>query len=427
VINHILSAYKCALEAVKPELAVRAVVSLNRNTLTICNRSFDLDIIKKIYLVGAGKAVLGMAKPIFDLLGSRISDAALAAVEFGSDYSELSKYVHLASHPVPDEKSVGAALKILAIAERAQENDLVIVLISGGASSLMALPEANTTLSEKQRITEELLRSGAPIEEVNRQRKQLSAIKGGKLALAAFPANVISVIISDVKDDDISVIGSGPTVCHDESCLSKFANVTNHVVASNATALKAAAKYLETLGYEVYTEKAFASGEARQNAFWQHFCEFATGEFATNAPSKSGAATRKAVVHGLGSKNGCSGKPIACLGGGETGVTVRGGGKGGRCHEMALSALIESKRLEALNCDFAGAFLATDGIDGPTDSAGAFFDDKTLEKAEKMGLDPKEYLETNDSYSFFEKLGNTCKAGYTKTNVNDLYFALRKK
>lgn len=422
MINHILSAYKYALEAVKPEHLVRAAVSLNKNILTICNRSFDLDIIRNIYVVGAGKAVLGMAKPIFDLLGSRISDAALAAVEFGSDYSELSKYVHLASHPVPDEKSVGAALKILAIAERAQENDLVIVLISGGASSLMALPEANTTLSEKQRITEELLRSGAPIEEVNRQRKQLSAIKDGKLALAAFPANVISVIISDVKDDDISVIGSGPTVCHDESCLSKFANVTNHVVASNATALKAAAKYLETLGYEVYTEKAFASGEARQNAFWQHFCEFAT-----NAPSKSGAATRKIVAHGLGSKNGCSGKPIACLGGGETGVTVRGGGKGGRCHEMALSALIESKCLEALNCDFAGAFLATDGIDGPTDSAGAFFDDKTLEKAEKMGLDPKEYLETNDSYSFFEKLGNTCKTGYTKTNVNDLYFALCKK
>jgi len=411
VINHILSAYKCALEAVKPELAVRAVVSLNRNTLTICNRSFDLDIIKKIYLVGAGKAVLGMAKPIFDLLGSRISDAALAAVEFGSDYSELSKYVHLASHPVPDEKSVGAALKILAIAERAQENDLVIVLISGGASSLMALPEANTTLSEKQRITEELLRSGAPIEEVNRQRKQLSAIKGGKLALAAFPANVISVIISDVKDDDISVIGSGPTVCHDESCLSKFANVTNHVVASNATALKAAAKYLETLGYEVYTEKAFASGEARQNAFWQEFCKVAADEFAPNASSKSG----------------CSDKPIAYLGGGETGVTVRGGGKGGRCHEMALSALIESKSFKPLECAFAGAFLATDGIDGPTDSAGAFFDEKTLEKADKMGLDPKEYLEANDSYSFFEKLGNTCKTGYTKTNVNDLYFALGKK
>lgn len=422
MINHILSAYKYALEAVKPEHLVRAAVSLNKNILTICNRSFDLDIIRNIYVVGAGKAVLGMAKPVFDFLRGRIQDAALAAVEFDSDYSELSKYVHLASHPVPDEKSVGAALKILAIAERAQENDLLIVLISGGASSLMTLPEANTTLSEKQRITEELLRSGAPIEEVNRQRKQLSAIKGGKLALAAFPANVISVIISDVKDDDISVIGSGPTVCHDESCLSKFANVTNHVVASNATALKAAAKYLETLGYEVYTEKAFASGEARQNAFWQHFCEFAT-----NAPSKSGAATRKIVAHGLGSKNGCSGKPIACLGGGETGVTVRGGGKGGRCHEMALSALIESKRLEALNCDFAGAFLATDGIDGPTDSAGAFFDDKTLEKAEKMGLDPKEYLETNDSYSFFEKLGNTCKTGYTKTNVNDLYFALCKK
>lgn len=427
MINHILSAYKYALEAVKPEHLVRAAVSLNKNILTICNRSFDLDIIRNIYVVGAGKAVLGMAKPVFDFLRGRIQDAALAAVEFDSDYSELSKYVHLASHPVPDEKSVGAALKILAIAERAQENDLVIVLISGGASSLMTLPEANTTLSEKQRITEELLRSGAPIEEVNRQRKQLSAIKGGKLALAAFPANVISVIISDVKDDDISVIGSGPTVCHDESCLSKFANVTNHVVASNATALKAAAKYLETLGYEVYAEKAFASGEARQNAFWQHFCKVAADEFVENPSSKSGTMTRKIASHGLGSKSGCSDKPIAYLGGGETGVTVRGGGKGGRCHEMALSALIESKCLEALNCDFAGAFLATDGIDGPTDSAGAFFDEKTLEKAEKMGLDPKEYLEANDSYGFFEKLGNTCKTGYTKTNVNDLYFALCKK
>ncbi|MDD2624039.1 MAG: glycerate-2-kinase family protein, partial [Candidatus Riflebacteria bacterium] len=244
MINHILSAYKYALEAVKPEHLVRAAVSLSKNTLTICNRSFDLDIIRNIYVVGAGKAVLGMAKPVFDLLKTRIHDAALAAVEFDSDYSELSKYVHLASHPVPDKKSVKAALKILDIANKAQENDLVIVLISGGASSLMALPEQNISLLEKQLITNNLLKSGVSIEEINRQRKQLSAIKGGKLALAAFPANVISVIISDVKDDDISVIGSGPTVCHDENDALKFVNVTNHIVGNNKTALSAAACYL---------------------------------------------------------------------------------------------------------------------------------------------------------------------------------------
>jgi hydroxypyruvate reductase len=327
-----------------------------------------------------------------------------------------------AGHPVPDENSVRGAQAVAQLAEEATEEDLVICLISGGGSALLTRPGPELTLDDLQATTDALLRSGATINELNAVRKHMSGIKGGNLARLVAPAPLVTLILSDVIGDPLDVIASGPTV-PDSSTVADaremvdrygveepdglretpkpgdeiFDSVQNVVVGSNRLAALAAVDEARSLGFEALLLGTYVEGEAREVA-------------------EVAAALAKGVR-----ADGDPVAPPACLvWGGETTVTVRGEGKGGRNQELALAAALA---LDGWR-DVLLMALATDGTDGPTDAAGATITGETMARAQELGLDARAALEANDSYAFFRRLGDLICTGPTGTNVNDLLFIL---
>ena len=334
-----------------------------------------------------------------------------------------------AAHPVPDGRSVAAARRALQIAQQSGDNDVLIVLLSGGASALMALPADDLTLDDKQETIRRLLKGGATIHELNTSRKHLSAIKGGRLA-AATRAAVVTLVISDVVGDDLSVIGSGPTM-PDPSTFgdalgvldarggraSYPAAVVSHfqrgargeidetpkpgdprlqrsvarIIGGRMTAVAGAVEAARAHGYDVHTIDAPIVGEARRAAVL----------FA--------AEVRQALARLT--------PPLCVVGSGETTVHVTGDGLGGRNQEFALAML-------PLLHDAVFGSIGTDGIDGPTDAAGAIIDATTIPRAAAHGLDPINFLHNNDSYHFFSALGDLLHTGPTGTNVGDVQVAL---
>lgn len=423
----ILDCYEAALSQVEPDRLVKSKLSLKDSTLCINGLSFDLDKFKKIYVVGGGKASGEIASTLEQLLGRWITKG-IVNVPKGNKPKTERIVLHEASHPIPDQAGVEGAMQMLKIAELAGEGDLLICLLSGGGSSLMPLPREGLTLEDKQELTQALLKSGANINEINTVRKHLSAFKGGNLAKKAYPATVLSLIISDVVGDRLGDIASGPTA-PDESTFQEAVNVLkkyhiwenaplpvqdiliqgqqgiiaenpkpnnaafkkvhNIIIGSNQTACKAAQEFFEAKGTETHLLTSSLEGEARQVA-------------ATLATQ-----IRKAIALK---------KPICLIAGGETTVTVNGKGIGGRNQELALATAIQLKGLER----FVFASLSTDGVDGPTDAAGAIIDGDTLNHAALLGLNPKQFLLENDSYGFFSKLGDLVFTGRTGTNVNDI-------
>ncbi len=317
-----------------------------------------------------------------------------------------------AGHPIPDERGQHGAQRILEIAREAGPRDLLICVISGGASALLPAPSPSLTLAAKQEITRQLLNAGANIHELNTVRKHLSLIKGGQLAAAANPATLIALILSDVIGDDLDVIGSGPTV-GDPSTIeqaksvlrkygvsvpagvlretSKAAHAQNLIVGSNRLAMDAAASKAKELGYRTLVLSSSVDGETREIA-------------------RMHASIVKEIL--------TAGRPIrrpACLlSGGETTVTVRGKGLGGRNQEFVLAAAIALEGHGPATIFSAG----TDGLDGPTDAAGAIADERT------PMLDAREFLDNNDSYHFFERINALVKTGPTGTNVMDVRILL---
>jgi hydroxypyruvate reductase len=331
-----------------------------------------------------------------------------------------------ASHPVPDQAGLDATGRVLALADGAGAEDLVLVLLSGGASANWIAPVAGLALDAKRALTRDLLRSGATIGEINTVRKHLSRIKGGRLTVRSAPARVVALAISDVPGDDPSIIGSGPTV-FDASTLADsleilarrkieistpvadtlhnpanetpdsahpaFANSSFSIVARPADMVAAAAKVARAAGYEPQVLSTDLEGEAREVA------------------AEHAAAARRAALMG---------RPAMLLSGGELTVTIRGHGRGGPNQEYALAlavALADTRGVAAVAGD-------TDGTDGgggdAQDPAGAFIDETTLSRAKALGLDPARFLDDNDSTGFFEKLGDLLSPGPTCTNVNDL-------
>jgi len=399
--------------------------------LRIADRAFDLDRLRRLVVVGAGKASARMALALEELLGDRITKGAVS-VKYGHGEPLRRVRVFEAGHPVPDEAGVRAARDILAAVEGSTPEDLVIALISGGGSALLPLPAQGITLEQKQRVTEELLRCGATIHELNAVRKHLSAVKGGGLARAASPAPVVALLLSDVVGDDPDVIASGPTVA-DRSRFEDAVEIVrqfgleerlpeavtarlrrgargeiaetakpgdrdlgrcvSRVIGSNRRALLAAADAARSLGHPPLILSSSVEGEARDVA----------GVHASIAAE---------VVR--------SGHPVpapACLlSGGETTVTVRGAGRGGRNTEFVLAAAIALGGLPGVVVLSAG----TDGTDGPTDAAGAIADPGTLERARAAGLDARAHLAANDSHTFFEREGGLVLTGPTNTNVMDV-------
>jgi hydroxypyruvate reductase len=382
-----------------------------------------------IYVVGAGKAVSPMALGCEEVLGERIKDG-IVITKYGHSMPIKIVKQREAGHPIPDTKGVSATEEVIQLISSAGEGDLVIVLISGGASSLLVKPASNISLKEKQKLTDALLKSGADISEINTVRKHISEVKGGRLAEIAYPAKVLSLILSDVVGDRTDVIGSGPTaedpttfsdslkileryeIVPPESILlylkmgaegkvaetpKSLSNTENIIVGSNRLSINAAKRKAEELGFNTLVLSSFIEGETREVA-------------------KVHIAIAKEII----SSEEPIPKPACILSGGETTVTVKGRGKGGRNQEFVLASAICIDGLGGVVVMSCG----TDGTDGPTDAAGAIADGNTIERARMLRLNALDYLERNDSYTFFEKLGDLIVTGPTRTNVMDLRILL---
>lgn len=427
---------EAALDAVDPKTVVLEKIQASELGLRIDHINLPWNEIKDIVVVGGGKAAGPMAEAIEEALGDRVKNGLVNILKGTENrYSLRRVKLNPASHPIPDQTGVRGVRAMMRMVSGLDRRDLVICLISGGGSALMPLPAEGVALNDIQNVTGLLLKAGATINELNAVRKHLSAFKGGQLARACQPALVVSLILSDVVGDPLDTIASGPTAPDPTtfsvavSVLKKhgvwdnlassvksrleagergeipdtpkaddpvFNNVRNIVVASNLTASKRATLEAERLGYRAQLLTTHLEGNAR------HAGVFIAG------------LAKGVVVNELPLK-----PPTALIIGGETTVRVRGQGIGGRNQELALGA---AQNLSGLNCVIAA--LGTDGIDGPTDAAGAMVDGETARRAEGLGLDMYRFLESNDSYSFFKAMGDHIFTGPTGTNVNDLIILL---
>ena len=415
--KHALEIFHAALRAADPAEAIARHVTLEGDQLTAGKKTYELSRYKRIMVVGAGKATATMAQAIEKLLADRVS-GGLINVKYGHTAKLKRIEVNECAHPVPDAAGVAGAERIAAMAADARKDDLVLCLISGGASSLLPLPNPGVTLAAKQTLTQRLLKAGANIHQMNAVRKHLSSIKGGRLADIAYPATVLTLILSDVIGDDPSTIGSGPTapdptsVADAQAILDQFAiktklrlnetpkpgdalfrRVQNLIVGSNRLAIDAAAAKASELGLTPLVLSSYIEGETREIA------------------AMHAAIAREVVATGQPVK-----APTCIISGGETTVTIRGKGKGGRNQEFALAAAIALNGLPHVTVVSGG----TDGTDGPTDAAGAMADGLTLTRARAIGLKAADYLANNDSYHFFAPLGDLVITGPTQTNVMDL-------
>ena len=374
-------------------------------------------------VLGAGKASAAMAREVDAYMSGKVE--GLVVTRYGHavkcDHIEVVE----AAHPVPDEAGRRAAERMLQLAESATADDLVLCLISGGASALLALPASSLSLDDKQAINRALLDSGADITQMNTVRKHLSAIKGGRLAAAAHPARVITLLISDVPGDDPAVVGSGPTVpdpttfADANEIIARFgitkpkkvidhlakgedetpkagdprlANIETHFIATPQASLEAAVAVALDNGIRPIVLGSSIEGEARDVA---------------KVMAGIAQQVRKHAQPAM--------PPCVLLSGGETTVTVKGKGRGGRNAEFLLSLAVQlagAENIYALAAD-------TDGIDGSEDNAGAIVTPDTLDRAVALGMNAKSFLDDNDGYSFFDKLEDLIKTGPTLTNVND--------
>ena len=398
--------FDAAVEAAQPRLTLSAHLPKAPKGRTI--------------VIGAGKASAAMAQAFEKAWKKPVE--GLVVTRYG--YGVPTKHIEIveAAHPVPDAAGREAAARILKMMQGLSKDDLVIALISGGGSSLLALPAGGITLEDKRAVNSALLKSGAPINEMNVVRKHLSAIKGGRLAQAAFPARVETLIISDVPGDDVSAVASGPTVpdpstfAEARAIIAKYGievpgSVTRHLaearqetpkklsnaratlIASPQKSLLAAARVARDAGYRPLILGDSIEGEARDVGFVHAGIALQASRF--GQPVKL---------------------PCAIISGGETTVTVRGHGEGGRNVEFLLALALKLNGAEGIHALAAD----TDGVDGGAEVAGAFISPSTLARARKLGVDPWAELSSNNGHGFFEKLGDQLISGPTLTNVNDL-------
>ena len=426
------------IESANPYSAVARYISVRSDgRVDIGGKVYD---VRRVFVVGFGKAAYSMARAVEDKLSDMIDSGVISVPHTIADRCKLRRIKVIGSgHPLPNENSIRAACEILDLVSEAREGDLVIVLISGGGSALFEKPVDNVSLNDMIETTKLLLKCGATINEINTVRKHLSLVKGGKLAKYAYPARVVSLIISDVVGDDLSTIASGPTApdnttFHDaynvlvkygiwdklpesvREYISRglkgleeetvkpgdpvFTKVRNIIVASNIDSLVKMRFEAEKMGYNAVIVTSMIQGEAREVG--KVIASIALEVKRSNMPIP---------------------KPAVLLFGGETTVTVRGSGVGGRNQELALSAstLITGEHGVAV------VSVGSDGIDGVTDVAGGIVDAHSLERAEKAGLKVDEILGNNDSYRFFKTLGDYVYTGPTGTNVNDLIVVVVEK
>jgi len=427
--------FDAGLRAVDPAELVKRELRRPRDMLEVAGRHYDLAKYRRLYVVGAGKASARMASAVEDIADGSLH-GGIVIVKYGHSVPLNKIKVIAAGHPVPDEAGANATREIIAALSQAKKDDLILCLLSGGGSALLSYPADNLSLEDKQTMTRLLLDCGAKIQEINAIRKHLSRVKGGRLAQLASPATIVSLILSDVVGDHIESIASGPTA-PDGTTFSDcwriierygligqipttvrdfleqgmqgkiaetpkpgdrlFEKVQNVIVGNNRTALLAAEHQAEALGYHTLILSSFIEGEAREAALFH-------------------SAIAKEII----STDNPVSRPACVISGGETTVTIRSDGRGGRNQEFALAAAIEIDGTEGVAILSGG----TDGTDGPTDAAGGIVDGTTIKRAKNRGLEANYYLNRNDSYRFLQAAGDLLVTGPTFTNVMDLRLVL---
>jgi glycerate 2-kinase len=422
---------KHGIKSVDPANAIKRDLVVENNRLDIQGKVYDLSAYENIFIIGAGKASAAMAKAIEDLLGDRIK-GGIVNVKYGHTAPLKIVRANEAGHPVPDEAGLAGTNQILQLLRQTGQRDLVFCLISGGGSALLPCPAEGITLEDKQRLTKALLDCGATIHEINSLRKQVSKVKGGRLAQLVYPSTLVSLILSDVIGDDLDSIASGPTVPDNTTftdCLNilerhkihgqipssilqyvekgcrgevretpkaddpVFKRTQNVIIGSNKQALSAAKEQADKLGYNSLILSSFIEGE-------------------TTEVAKVHAAIAKEIL----STGNPVGRPACVVSGGETTVKIKGSGLGGRNQEFALAAAISIDGLEGVLILSAG----TDGTDGPTEAAGAIADGSSIRRSKELGMVAEKYLRDNNSYNFFKPLRDLVITGPTNTNVMDL-------
>ena len=424
-----------ALAAVEPAAAVRKRLRLDGEDLVAGEARYSLRGFPRIVVVGAGKAGVPMARAVQELVGDRIA-AGHVVVPHGQEVELPRVRIHPAGHPVPDAAGVEAGRAVVDALEGLDEQTLVICLISGGGSALLVCPAAGLGLDDLRATSESLLACGATIVEINTLRKHLSAVKGGQLARLAMPAAVLTLVLSDVVGDPLDAIASGPTVADTTSfadCMAIidrydlaerlpravlerlragaagtiaetpkpgdaiFERVGNQIVANNDRAVRAAAERAAELGYEACVLSTLVEGETRDVA-----------------------RVHAAIAREVRTSGRPRPAPCCLISGGETTVTLRGRGRGGRNQEFVLAAALDIAGQEGI----VVCSIGTDGIDGTTDAAGAVADGNTVSRALDAGIDPQGSLSDNDSHRVFDALGDLVVTGPTDTNVMDLRLLL---
>lgn len=430
-----LDIFLAGLQAVDTVSAVKRFLKRRGSILKVKGKIYDLDQFDRVIVVGAGKAGSAMSRALEEIIGDRIT-LGHVNVKYGYLDNVNKIKIQEAGHPAPDQSGYDGANRIFNILKDAGEKDLIIFLLSGGGSALLPLPAGNISLTEKRQATNLLLSCGASIQEINAVRKHISRLKGGWLANAAFPATLITLIISDVIGDRLDTIGSGPAVPDSTTfadCISIlkkygiadkipkrvlrhinqgaagieketpksneaiFQKVQNVIIANNTKAFNGAQRKAVKLGYNPLILSTMIEGETRETA-------------------KVHTGIAKEIVK----SNNPVKRPACVFSGGETTVTIRGKGLGGRNQEFVLAAAIEI----AGQKNTVVFSAATDGTDGPLNHAGAVADSLTVKRALNLNLNPADYLMNNDSYRFFLKLGDLITTGPTNTNVMDIRIIL---
>ena len=429
----VLSGLDAALEAAQPARIIRRHIKLKGEVLSVDDLKFPLRNYRRIFVIGGGKASGSMGEEVERILGRRITSGLVIVPDYlkPRPQDRRIKY-HPATHPVPTRTGMQGVLSMLELVKTVSHLDLVIVLLSGGGSALMPLPAKGISLNDEARTTSLLIKSGASIQEINAVRKHLSQIKGGRLAERLYPATVLSLIISDVVGDELDAIASGPTapdpttyadaksvlvkyhlwpriprnareVIHDgvagsipdtpKEAHRAFRSAHNLIIGTNRESCVAAASTMRKAGYRTMILSRRIVGEAREIGYL-------LGSIASDIR-----------------ENGLPFVPPAALvAGGETTVTVGGKGTGGRNEELSLAIAMKISGSKGV----VATSLATDGIDGQTDSAGAIVDGRTVTRGRELGMEPDEYLKNNDSYHYFRRLKDLITTGPTGTNVNDI-------
>ncbi|MFH1524552.1 MAG: glycerate kinase [Chloroflexota bacterium] len=417
-----------AVNAVEPGKAVGRFVQRDGDTLTVSDRAYDLSAFRRVVLLGIGKAAVSMSAALAEILGNHLSEG-LVIKKHAPIILHPPLTIIQGNHPVPGDDSLLAGKKATELLSTLSPDDLLFCMISGGGSALMTAPVEGVTLSDLQALTSDLLACGARIDEINTLRRHLDRVKGGGIAKMANGARIINLVLSDVVGNPLAAIASGPTapdpteriealsiltkykleeqtspsIIHALRTLPEipkpgdpiFEKVQNVLVGSNLLAAQAALRQAEEEGFHPYLLRTDLQGEARKAT--HELVNFLRQVRQTGNPVPA---------------------PACIVAGGETTVTLHGDGKGGRNTELALAAVNELAELSGVWL----VTLATDGEDGPTDAAGAVVTAETFRRAVELGLNPGDFLERNDSYSFFATLGDLLRPGSTGTNVNDLTF-----